>query len=99
LLGEIKSLKKQKMTLSNLVHDHEEEKLKCQTSANYPNKGDNTIQGVNQIPVDHLYTSKDSPHLIGSGSYGNCELMSWKNNDVCVKTFHTAIDISDVGMK
>jgi serine/threonine protein kinase len=97
-LENIKTLKKQKMTLSHLVNNLEVQRLKqnvCHMAT--VNKDEAKIGGVNHIPVDHLLPPRESSRIVvGSGSYGVCELMRWKNIDVCVKTFHPITDISEV---
>lgn len=97
-LKSIRTLKKQKMTLSHLVNNLEEQRLKknvyCTATVN---EGEPIISGINHIPSDHLLPRRESSKIvIGSGSYGSCELMSWKNIDVCVKKFHPTTDISEV---
>lgn len=55
------------------------------------------VTHVTFIPQDQLLPHTDSGrHVVGSGSYGTCELRNWKNIPVCVKTMHKSSELSDV---
>lgn len=106
-LQSIRRLQKQKKTLSQIVNDLEEQRLKQHSvhsiaTVNPPqNEVDHNISRLTEIPVDHLIPlqtlrSKEASTVIGSGSYGTCELMSWKNIHVRVKKAHSTTDISRV---
>lgn len=53
------------------------------------------ITDINHIPEDHL-SPRDGGKIIGSGSYGTCELMNWRNIKFCVKKMHVRTEKMDV---
>jgi serine/threonine protein kinase len=45
------------------------------------------------IPESQMTKHNKEGKVIGSGSYGSCELMHWKNIPVCVKRAHKTIEL------
>ena len=99
----IKCLERQKKTLAAIVNDLEESRLE-RTRVNQ--KQDNStassheelldVTGIDYIPEGHMTPHGDGGTVLGSGSYGTCELKNWRNIKVCVKKVHEKANAADV---
>lgn len=82
----VRILEKQKKTLVAIVTELEDSKIRKETNREKEVSTEDLLRrGHNHIPEKHLISLKDETAIIGSGSYGTCELMMWKNIKVCVK--------------
>lgn len=99
-VGQISTLRKQKRTLSKVIHDLEEKRFKQRKTSDKDgiinDTDDALVRSVTFIRKEYLLPHANSGQcIIGSGSYGTCELMNWRDIPVCVKTAHKS-DLIDI---
>ena len=101
----IKILEKQKIAVAKVVNDLEVKRLMeravdhhqhLNTTSYSGEATDALVSSINCIPESHMTPYNSDGKVIGSGSYGTCELMHWRNIPVCVKKTDQKAELSEV---
>ena len=96
-------LQRQRRTLAKIVNELEERRLeksrvsqKQEKSTASSDEESADVSGIDHIPGEHLTSHGDGETIVGSGSYGTCEVKNSRNIKVCVKKVHKNANAADV---